>query len=348
MPKRRSMRYWAERRAIEMKHELDPVEGTADALTALYILASRQVEKQATDIVKKFQLEYNLTQKEARRLVSTVIDPADVDAIMKELTKDPRNQELIMQLDSQAYGARLNQLRKVQRSVDEVTKQIYKKAHPMMTEALAGITEQSYLDTLFDMQQMAGIGFEVPPLSPKRVEEIINRPYSGANYSQRLWANTERLAQRVKEEIAVGVLTGKTPHRMAQAIEDEFHGGASNSRRLIRTEASYAANDIQLQMYKEMGFEKYVYVAILDLRTSEICRSLDMKKFRVDEAMPGVNYPPMHPYCRSTTVADLPDWLTEGMTRNAVNPETGELIEVPANMSYDEWFKKFVKKGARI
>jgi uncharacterized protein with gpF-like domain len=39
----------------------------------------------------------------------------------------------------------------------------------------------------------------------------------------------------------------------------------------------------------------------LDSRTSEICRELNGKRFKLSEAEVGVNYPPMHPNCRSTT-----------------------------------------------
>ncbi|MDZ5017221.1 phage head morphogenesis protein, partial [Clostridium perfringens] len=48
--------------------------------------------------------------------------------------------------------------------------------------------------------------------------------------------------------------------------------------------------------------EEYEYSATLDLRTSDICSELDNKPFKVKNAIVGVNYPPMHANCRSTTI----------------------------------------------
>ena len=35
------------------------------------------------------------------------------------------------------------------------------------------------------------------------------------------------------------------------------------------------------------------------------------------------------------------------MTRAAYNPETGRTEKVPANMTYDEWYQKYVKGNAK-
>lgn len=93
--------------------------------------------------------------------------------------------------------------------------------------------------------------------------------------------------------------------------------------------------------YKEAGIEKYLFLATLDLKTSEICRKLDLKSFSVSEAEVGVNLPPMHPFCRSVTV---PGTDSRKGTRWARDPITGKSITVPANMTYQQWYDKYVKK----
>lgn len=51
----------------------------------------------------------------------------------------------------------------------------------------------------------------------------------------------------------------------------------------------------------------------------------------------------MHPWCRSTTVAVISEELLKDMTRRARDPVTGKVLTVPANMSYQEWYDKYVK-----
>ena len=47
---------------------------------------------------------------------------------------------------------------------------------------------------------------------------------------------------------------------------------------------------------------KVEFVAKLDERTTKECRSHNGNKIKVSEMVPGVNVPPLHPHCRSTTV----------------------------------------------
>ena len=78
-----------------------------------------------------------------------------------------------------------------------------------------------------------------------------------------------------------------------------------------------------------------------------MCQELDNKVFPLSKRQVGVNYPPIHPWCRSTTVAVIDGTTLEGLKRRARDPETGKTYLVPADMSYEEW-KRSVdeKKGA--
>ena len=50
----------------------------------------------------------------------------------------------------------------------------------------------------------------------------------------------------------------------------------------------------------------------------------------------------MHPWCRCTTVGVISEkYLKEG-TRRTRNPETHKVIDVPADMTYQEWYNKYM------
>ena len=166
--------------------------------------------------------------------------------------------------------------------------------------------------------------------------------WSGENYSKRIWRNTKELAQTVKEEQLVNLLTGRTDREAAEIITYRFASGASKARRLVRTESNFISSELNHEAYKESGVAEYQYLATLDLRTSKICQELDKKIFKVSERKVGVNCNPMHPWCRSTTVAVIDrEFLDMGM-RSARDPKTGKTIKVPASMNYKEWYEKFV------
>ncbi len=93
----------------------------------------------------------------------------------------------------------------------------------------------------------------------------------------------------------------------------------------------YIAGQADIEAYKAAGIEWYEFMATEDERTSEICRSLDGKKFRISEAKAGVNYPPMHPNCRSTTIEYVPD------------EERAAHSEAAPDVTYEKWLEKYVK-----
>ena len=182
-------------------------------------------------------------------------------------------------------------------------------------------------------------------MDAKRIDKLMRARWLGSNYSSRLWGNTERLAKSLRDELMVSFLTGRPQLEAWRAIDTEFDKGQHAARRLIRTESNYLANQAQEAAYKDSGIEKYIYVATLDLRTSEMCRSLDGKVFAVKDAQPGMIYPPMHPWCRSTTIAWMPKALLKKLKRTARDPFTGKNYQIPADMTYKEWYSKFVKNN---
>lgn len=78
---------------------------------------------------------------------------------------------------------------------------------------------------------------------------------------------------------------------------------------LVTESARVQAESQKLTYLKELGEDgEYKYVAKIDKKTSKLCHSLNGKVFKVKDMIPGVNAPPMHPWCRSTTVPHVGNW----------------------------------------
>ena len=87
------------------------------------------------------------------------------------------------------------------------------------------------------------------------------------------------------------------------------------------------------------GIDHYRFVAALDHKTCPRCGGIDGLVFEVTEAMPGENYPPMHPRCRCTVVPTLGE--TTGKRTSKVD---GKRVKVPAEMNYTEWKAVYIDK----
>ncbi|MDD6789538.1 MAG: minor capsid protein [Lachnospira sp.] len=225
---------------------------------------------------------------------------------------------------------------------------IYRQELVKNTALYQKLITDSYRRSIFAIQQRAGIAFPFSDVNPKLMDRLLHSKWSGKNYSVRLWGNTQEVAENVKEQIILGALTGKTEREMAEALNGTFAKGARVSRRLIRTESNYIFTQADMAARKECDIRRYMYLATLDMKTcAETCGTLDGRIFLVKDQKPGYNCPPMHPWCRCTTLSVLSDEWIRTQTRRARDPKTGRTYKVPLSMTYEEW-KKLITSSELI
>lgn len=127
-------------------------------------------------------------------------------------------------------------------------------------------------------------------------------------------------------------------------LMEEANGSRFAANRLLRTETNYISNQATAEAYEDAGIEKYRYMSVLDGRTSKKCQEKDGQEFLLSEKEVGVNYPPLHPWCRSSVAPVIDGISHEHMKRWARDPVTGEEMKVPRDMSYQEWLKTMQDK----
>lgn len=187
------------------------------------------------------------------------------------------------------------------------------------------------MQTVFDMTKGADYRAAFDLIPESRVKAILSTNWSGQMFSERVWDNTNALADGLKHDMLVGIMAGKSEQHMADDIMNRCGVGAFEARRLVRTETTCVANMAELYGYKELDIDEYEFSACLDSRTSDLCRELDGKVFKRNSAQAGVNLPPMHPFCRSTTLPVLP-------SKEDLDKELAELgDEIGADVDFDEW-----------
>lgn len=127
-------------------------------------------------------------------------------------------------------------------------------------------------------------------------------------------------------------------------VQKRFNVSFSNARRLVETETAYIQEKAMLDTYNALDVEQYQILAVLDVKTSDICRHLDKKVFDRKDAKPGITMPPFHCYCRSTTIPYI-EGITDSqeVTRAARDLSTGKTVFVEGDLHYEEWYNKYVK-----
>lgn len=340
-----NINYWQRRKAMNMYHYMQSAEETSKEISKVYHKASLVLSNEMDKIFERFVTKHKLSEDDARKLLTSIKDKTSLEEIKAELRKGATGsdkRELLAELESPAYAYRLNRLEDKQQQIDNLMNTVYNQEKALSTDHYKELMGESYNRSMYEIQRQAGIGYSFDKLDSKTIDNMLKSKWSGANYSSRIWNNTQKLADSLKTELIIGLLTGEREADISKNLMFQFASGANNARRLVRTESCHIANEMDMKAYEESGIDTYVFVATLDLRTSAICASLDGKRFKVKDQQPGVNAPPMHPWCRSTTICDISDEELSQMKRRSKNPVTGKTELVPENMTYEEWHKKYV------
>lgn len=341
----KNQEYWTKRKANLIYEQMDKAEKQADKFDDIYRQSKAYLDKQINKVFDKFQRDYGLSERDARQVLKNMKDQKDIAELRKVLEarpNDPNIQRLLADLDSPAYAYRMKRLERLNDDLDRMRESIYHSEKLGSDVFYSDLMKDSYYKATFDLQQQTGLAYSFSNIPETEIKRLRSLKWTGEAYSDRIWSNTGALASSVKDELLVSLMTGRSTRDTAQAIAERFEVGQNNARRLVRTESAFFHNQMELLSYEEAEIAKYKFVAVLDKRTSHICQEHDNKVYDTDKAVPGVNYPPLHPWCRSTTIAHDEDADYSKLKRRARNPKTGKVEYVPADMSYKEWYGKYV------
>ncbi|MEG0372198.1 MAG: minor capsid protein, partial [Clostridium sp.] len=132
---------------------------------------------------------------------------------------------------------------------------------------------------------------------PKKVmEEMMNRPWLGSSFSERLWKNTQVLASNLNEILVTGLTQGKTISEIAIQLSNMMNTGFNVSHKLVRTETMHYLNESAKKAYKNGGCEEVQVWAAVDERLCKVCGVKHGNIYRIKDC-PTL---PLHSNCRCT------------------------------------------------
>ena len=205
-------------------------------------------------------------------------------------------------------------------------------------DELSKLCKDVHSVTSFDVDKQMGFSTGFDEMSEQKIKFLVNERWLGENYSDRIWKDKGKLLENINSIFLQGVARGQNPSVMAKEISRKYGTSFYNAERLCITESAHITESATMETYKEHGIDEIQFVATLDERTCPDCGYWDGQHYPTKEAITGVNYPPVHPNCRCTTVAYLePDEFSDESYRIAREEGTGEWYKVPESMTYMEW-----------
>lgn len=193
-----------------------------------------------------------------------------------------------------------------------------------------------------------GFGTNFYRIDSEMLQVVIGNPWcNGKDFSERIWANREALAQTLQNEIANGLIRGEDYRTMSRILQQKFENTSQKqAERLVFTEDTYLSNEAKIRPFeRNAAYTHYEYLCVEDHRTCETCRALSGQTFEISKRNAGLNFPPMHPWCRCTVMPVVEDLETikRRLTSGGNDGKIEVRFETPEKMQkhYDKHIDKY-------
>lgn len=264
-----------------------------------------------------------------------------VEEYIKHGKENAVNQKWIKELENASAKVHISRLEAMKMQMRQQVELITANEAQGVEGLLKDVYEDSYYRSIFELQKGFGIGTSFSRLNSDTISKIIHKPWAadGSDFSERIWGKYRpELINHLHTELTQAFIRGENPKTLAKAIAKKFKTTQARAENLVLTESAFFRASGQKKAYENMNVDKFEILATLDSRTSELCRYMDGKVFETKDLQVGVNHPPFHNRCRSTSVPYFNDEFTAWEERIAKDKD-GEYYYVPANITYDEWIK---------
>lgn len=280
-----------ERRSTELMLRLEKgTEETINSLIKAYEKATKDINKEIEKIFNKYTNDGKLTKKEAMELLNTKETKQYYDDLLEQINtiKDADiRRKLLSKYNAPAYSYRISRYEVLQQNIDIELKKLADIEQQITEIRYVDTIKEGYYHSIYDIQKGTSLGFSFAQIDNRTIKLLLNENWiDNANFSQRIWNNSEKLGEYLRTQLTADSMSGKSIQKIAQELSEYMNVGLYNATRLVRTEVNHFANESEMLAYEELDIEKYRYIATLDNRTCKHCAELDNKVFNVKDRKP--------------------------------------------------------------
>lgn len=340
--------YWQKRfELLEQAAHQQGVQCYAD-IEKQYRQAQKQLEGQIAAWYQRFASNNGVTLAEAKRMLNAKELAElkwDVNQYIQYGQENAINGTWVKQLENASARFHISRLEALKLQTQQSIEVMFGNQLDSIDSTMRNVYKSGYYHTAYEIQKGVGIGWDFSALDDKQISKVINKPWAvdGKNFSERIWGNRQKLVNELNNTLTQNIILGKDPQKAIDEIARKMNTSKTNAGRLVMTEEAFFSSAAQKDCFTELDVEQFEIVATLDSHTSDICRGMNGKHFKMSEWKVGETAPPFHVHCRSTTVPYFDDEFDAVGERAARNEETGKTYFVPGNMTYKEWDKAFVQ-----
>ena len=301
------MSYWEDRAKEIIDEESKSDYEIAQEIQRIVDEMNEDIENEIHRFYVRYATSEGITLTEAKKK----IDAVDVQMFQQKAKQYVENKDFSDKANAElrAYNTKMYVSR--EKLLQAQLGLIVTYAYAQIEQSMYNYMESAYYRAL---EQQAGILGETLRVSINDVKTIIFTPFEGHKWSTRLWSDMDVVRRHVQKTTRHVLLRGRHPYEFVKDLRKDTGATTYNMKRLLLTETARVQTlASKKHMLEQHGADaEYEYHAKLDSKTTKTCRGLNGKVFKVKDMQPGVNAPPMHPFCRSAVAPHIdPNWRDE-------------------------------------
>lgn len=345
----KSKSYWQKRFEQLENARHDVSEDLIDELDKEIRLAQKELEKEINNWYARVAVNNDISIREAKKILKTnELEEFKwtVEEYIKKGKENGINEKWLKELENASAKFHISRLEQIKLQTRQIIEQLYDNRLEKVDSHIERMYTDGYYKTLYELQKGIGVAFNVTAIDTRKLSMIMSKPWAadGRNFSDRIWTSKAQLINEVHTNLTRMCMLGEAPDKAINNIAKAMNVSKNQAARLVMTESAYFATESQKKAYEELDVEEYEILATLDYKTSDICRTMDGKHFKLSDMHIGVNAPPFHCYCRTVTIPYYDDEFTKNEKRWS-RKNNGETELVDGNLTYKEWEKKYVQVG---
>lgn len=184
-----------------------------------------------------------------------------------------------------------NRLSGMQKNMENTIKELTENIETFGTTNMINAGKEVYKNVRGSIQDTS---FSIP--NQRAMEEMLNKPWLGGNFSKRLWKNAQVLSMNLNDILVIGLTQGKTTTELAIQLGNRMNKDFNVCHRLVRTETMHYLNESAAKAYEDGGCKEVQLWAAVDERTCDVCGAMHGKKYKLKERP----ILPLHANCRCT------------------------------------------------
>lgn len=309
--------------------------------------AEKTIQKDLSYWYSKFADNNGISYADAKKLLTNK-ELKEFKMSLAEFTQKSKlvsfDNDFLREVENASARIHVSRLQSIELQMQATIERLASEFTDSATSFIKTEAETSYYETAFEIAKGTGYANDIRKLNEDTLEKYVTSPWTADKKAvpQRLKGVKDELIQDIKTSVTQNLITGKPIDNYISDVSERFGITFRRAQKIIRTEANAVSTASRNDCFKDVGVERYEIVATLDNRTTEICQEMDGQVFKMSDFKIGLTAPPFHCNCRSVHVPYFNDNMTKDSTRSA-RDDFGNTYEVPSDMTYNEWYKEFVK-----